>query len=1134
MGFHMGEWHGGDHDSDGDIDILCSGKNDSEQLRVYNNLFSTPNTPPAAPTGLGATWSHNGAGISTATLKWSPASDSGIGATPANVLTYQVEVSTSPAFSGLSVAPGQWATPGMGNYLRPPLIYDGNTKHGVRLTALKQTNTTYYFRVKTIDAGLESSDWSATSSVYTLVASSVPSAVVNLATASVQLDGQLVLTWTAPLNINAGGSGSYDVRYSTTGAVSNDTQFNNATAITGEPTPGNPGFFHVMSIRDLNPYTTYYFAIKSSNAMGTSLLDISSPEPSARPSFFDSTQIDVGGSSGGMRYSDVSWGDFDNDGDLDVFAMGQDSDGYGIKIYKNNGNGTIDDMEINVAGGINNGLYIGAISLGDCDNDGDLDIAVVGYNNSTSQFRLYINNGNGTINSNHIEVDGVNNGLYNGDVAWGDVDNDGDLDLAVSGEGGQTGGRQLSIYKNNGNGTINPLQVDIEGPANGLQGSSLAWGDFDKEGDLDLLVQGGELTFKQRRIYKNNGNGTLDASQIEVNGLNNGLYYGETLWGDFDADGDLDVLSVGEKFLHFSVNNGNGTINPTRVTLTGGSQNADVDWGDYDNDGALDILVSGTNFYENTGDIKTLKNNGNGTFSTDLNYVDGKDIGILRGKNAWGDFDNDGDIDILASGETTYSTVLGIYKNNAQLGRTNTAPSAPSSLTSSWAFGGTSLSTATFKWSPATDSGVGSTPANGLTYLVEISSTSSFLSRSVVPAHWVTPGMGNYLNPPKIFDGNTTHGVMLHSLPFTNTTYYFRVKSIDAGLKPSPWSSTGSLYTAVASSVPVAISDLSDANNISEGQGELTWTAPFNIQSGANATYDIRFSTTAAITNDSQFNSATSIIGEPIPGYTGVVERMFVTGLTPYVTHYFAIKSSNSIATSALDLSNPRPYLYARPFNASEIAVAGYAIAPTRGAVAWGDFDMDDDIDVLVSGFTKSLLNELLVFKNNGNGSFDANPAYVCAAGGWGLDGRVAWGDFDNDGDLDVVASASVYPNVPLGIYSNNGNGTFDQNAMELDQLWGGGAPGDFDNDGDLDVLGNGATGISDELRVYKNNGNGFFEDKQIDVDGPDGGNSDGDVAWGDFDNDGDLDILATGYFSSTYRLSVYKNGSSPFCVGQN
>ncbi|MBK8870462.1 MAG: hypothetical protein IPN19_05320 [Elusimicrobia bacterium] len=154
-----------------------------------------------------------------------------------------------------------------------------------------------------------------------------------------------------------------------------------------------------------------------------------------------------------------------------------------------------------------------------------------------------------------------------------------------------------------------------------------------------------------------------------------------------------------------------------------------------------------------------------------------------------------------------------------------------------------------------------------MTYLIEVSSTSSFLGRSVVPAHRVTPGMGNYLKPPKIFDGNTTHGLMLHYLPLTNTTYYFRVKSIDAGLNPSPWSSTGSLYASVASSVPVAISDLADGGIVSEGQGGLTWTAPFNIQSGANATYDIRFSTIAAITNDSQFNGATSILSEPLPGY---------------------------------------------------------------------------------------------------------------------------------------------------------------------------------------------------------------------------------------------------------------------------
>ncbi|MBK8870461.1 MAG: VCBS repeat-containing protein [Elusimicrobia bacterium] len=677
----------GDHDNDGDIDILCNGDNVYVQLRVYKNLLSTPNTAPAAPVGLAATWAYNVGGISTATFKWSPASDSGTGATPANVLTYQLEVSTSSTFSGVSVAPAHWATPGMGNYLRPPLIFDGNTKHGVRLNGLKQTNTTYYFRVKTIDAGLKSSDWSASSSVYALVASSVPSAVVNLATASVQGDGQVVLTWTAPLNINAGGTASYDLRYSTTGAISNDTQFNNATALTGEPVPGNPGFPHIMPIGNLNPFTTHYFAIKSSNALGTSPLDVSSMEPSFRPNFFDSTQIDVGGPSGGLSSGDLSWGDFDNDGDLDVLAIGVGSDGKGLKVYKNNGNSTIDDMEIDVAG-VNNGLESGTISLGDYDNDGDLDIAVNGYTGTYKQFRIYVNNGNGTFNPNQIEVDGVNNGYYYGDLAWGDFDNDGDLDLAVTGTGGQVSGRQLSIYKNNGNGTINQTQIDIEGLSNGLEYSSLAWGDFDNDGDLDLLAQGAESSIYQRRVYKNNGNGTIDASQIEVSG---GLRLGGTAWGDFDADGDLDLLSSGETYLYYNVNNGNGTIG-TKVSLPGGTTRGDVAWGDYDNDGDLDVLVTGTD-YNSFGHIKVHGNNGNGTFSPDLTYIDGKDFGILIGRIAWGDFENDGDIDILAMGTKHYSSdVLGIYKNMAQLGRTNTAPSAPASLTSSWAFGGQAFS----------------------------------------------------------------------------------------------------------------------------------------------------------------------------------------------------------------------------------------------------------------------------------------------------------------------------------------------------------------------------------------------------------------------------------------------------------
>jgi hypothetical protein len=74
-------------------------------------------------------------------------------------------------------------------------------------------------------------------------------------------------------------------------------------------------------------------------------------------------------------------------------------------------------------------------------------------------------------------------------------------------------------------------------------------------------------------------------------------------------------------------------------------------------------------------------------------------------------------------------------------------------------------------------------PENGLTYQLEVSTTSGFTGKSIVAGQWASPGMGNYHKPPKIFDGNTNHGVMLRNLPQTNTTYYYRVKTVDAGLK---------------------------------------------------------------------------------------------------------------------------------------------------------------------------------------------------------------------------------------------------------------------------------------------------------------------------------------------------------------
>jgi hypothetical protein len=147
----------------------------------------------------------------------------------------------------------------------------------------------------------------------------------------------------------------------------------------------------------------------------------------------------------------------------------------------------------------------------------------------------------------------------------------------------QTSGntRELRVYKNNGNGTIDASQIEVDGAWGGLDYGGVSWGDFDNDGDLDILASGQQTSGSTRelRVYKNNGNGTIDASQIEVDGPGGGLYYSGVGWADFDTDGDLDILSNGQtnglsselriyKNIYASVQSNTTPTAPT--TLTGG------------------------------------------------------------------------------------------------------------------------------------------------------------------------------------------------------------------------------------------------------------------------------------------------------------------------------------------------------------------------------------------------------------------------------------------------------------------------------------------------------------------------------------------------------------------------------------
>jgi DNA-binding beta-propeller fold protein YncE len=939
---------------------------------------------------------------------------------------------------------------------------------------------------------------------------------------------QVTLSWNSPGDDGVFNdlTGNYRIQYATyTLSWSTSSTPTNATTVTVATTSVAPGSAQSWTLGSLDGGVTYYFVLwtqdDANNWSGIS--NTTSAVPSAY-AWFDTTQIEIDTVNGGLQNGSVVWGDFDNDGDSDILANGSDAS-YQLRVYKNNGNGTFNPLQSEVDGA-NGGIQSGGAVAGDFDNDGDLDVLVVGANSSTSQLRVYRGNGNATFDGAQIEVDGLNGGLTSSSVAWGDYDNDGDLDILTAGSGG---GYQLRVYKNNGNGTFDPNQLDLDGVGYGVYQCGTAWGDFDNDGDLDILAGGYDVNSYQLRIYKNNGNGTLNSTQIDVDGSGGGLQQCGVAWGDFDNDGDLDILGVGDngaKQLRVYKNNGNGTIDATQIEVDGsggGLTTASAAWGDFDNDGDLDILENGTD--GTNRQLRVYKNNGTASFSPNQIEVDGLNGGLSAGGAAWGDFDIDGDLDILTSGTDGTNRQLRVYKNQSAVA--NTAPSAPTTLTAAWAFNASGISTATFKWNPAVDNGATATPANVLTYQVEISSSSGFTGKSVVAdPHGSSPGMGNYLKPPLMFDGLTTHGVMLYSLPLTNTTFYYRVKTIDAGLKESAWSSTGSLYTAVPSSAPSAVVDLA-AGQLGDGQITLQWTEPLNINSGANAQYDVRFSTTAPIANDTDFNNATSLSGEPAPGLPGTRVSMGLLNLTPMVTYYFGLKASNDNGTSALDVVTPRPSAVASPFDATQIEVDGIRGGLHQGGAAWGDFDNDGDLDVLASGYDAST-RQFRVYKSNGNGTIDPVQIEVESLNnGFNLSG-VAWGDFDNDGDLDILVNGDDAAGRQLRVYRNNGNGTINATQIEVESLngglnEGGVAWGDFDNDGDLDVLADGYDGANSQLRVYKNNGNGTLDVVQIEVDGLNNGLRVATVAWGDFDKDGDLDILANGS-TGPNQLRVYKN----------
>ena len=350
--------------------------------------------------------------------------------------------------------------------------------------------------------------------------------------------------------------------------------------------------------------------------------------------FLDVTEQSGAGDTGyGMG---CSFGDYDNDGNIDIFVTNFGPN----QLYRNNGDGTFTD--VTEQAGVGDERWGVSAAFADYDQDGDLDLYVVNYLTysmdknircGSKEIRmychpdvypgspdiLYVNNGDGTFSDVTEEA-----GAYIGSpdeakglgVAWCDYDNDGDQDIYIANDSTPN-----FLFRNNNDGTFTDVAMEAGTAFNGdgetEAGMGIGLGDYDRDGNYDIFVT--HLDGETNTLYANQGGGFFEDYTVRANlGIASIPKVGfGTNFFDYDNDGWLDIFIANGHILEaierytpetnapyaqsnqLYVNNGNGSF--TEISEKAGLHfqrrrvSRGAAFGDIDNDGDLDILVTNNN-----------------------------------------------------------------------------------------------------------------------------------------------------------------------------------------------------------------------------------------------------------------------------------------------------------------------------------------------------------------------------------------------------------------------------------------------------------------------------------------------------------------------------------------------------------
>jgi hypothetical protein len=858
----------------------------------------------------------------------------------------------------------------------------------------------------------------------------------------------------------------------------------------------------------------------------------------------------------------VKLADMDNDGDLDAVIL-RSTGANSINISENFGGGNFNTSFISVATG---GGTKFDFDIADINGDGRLDISLI---NNSPQLVLLTNNGSFSFNNTPISL-GSNTPSR---IVNGDFNNDGRIDAAI------TCALQNNVLMclTNSSGQYSSVNT-VTALVNSNPFGMMAF-DANNDNALDIITVNNGTANQKYSVFLNNGTGTTYTRTDVI-----ALSLGEATPGDFDGDGDMDFVTTNSSFnLVKFTNNGSGTF--TQVSFTTGNLYSNLNSADLDGDFDIDLFANAnssnlsTPIFNAGAPVISINNlSGNiclpagfnfGYSSSGGTFVAGNVFNVEL-SNASGSFASPTNIGSLTSTATS-GNIFVFIPNGTPSGTgyririVSTSPVVTSNATAAFSINETPT---IVSYSPSqNDIDVARNTIVSTNYSVAMNGTSlntknfihssiNGLLNNVAGANFTSTNGNQTLNfnsannyyPGEIVTvTNTTDNLSTNGCAPSKSVQQFTTKSAVA-----PFLFTEKNVNATTGLSSSVIGDI-DNNGIMDlvtlSNGNSV-TIKFDNGSGSNSTVVVpagcKGLALADINHDGfleilTLNSATNTFVRILQnngsgGFPSFINVSIAAGNVgqDFTVNDFDGNGFPDIAVSSISNNRIDIALNQGSFSFGSLLTSFMPITYTR--LKNGDFDNDGDIDILATALFEGRVSILV---NDGNGLFSNDYNDIQYTSGQFVNYNDAYpADYNNDNLLDmfVITNTSSAPFIDRTVYLNNGLLTFTKTTIAITANESSNAcSGDFDGDGDIDVIAAGGSAFSG-YNKYVNDGSGNFTRTVEFV-----SNTIEYFASNAFDYDDDKDLDAFTFSSSNATSNIlvnqtltYTGVSTTYCSGAN